>query len=278
MKKNRSGLNVRQQVQASSQLPDGLSDERYLRKDKEWPNLANRLGAPRILGHCFFSEVLSRIKQKGDFDNFHYLDAGCGHGNDLRAVKAALGGKGCYLGVDLSQAEIMHGLQFYNQRDGEDMRTSIKLFGLGNLHDLRHVCVWDEEAKNFSYPRSIEDGEIDLIHMEAVLQASGYGCKTYLEKKESAQQSLGELYRVCKVGGRFLGRTNVFSSAISKEQQFELLWKYDNWRFIPESDELLAMIQEAGFIVIKKNERPHEKATTNPKEKDVVRFSFLAEK
>ena len=278
MKNNQNGLEDENRIQAIDNLPDGLSDPRYLKADREWPNLHNRLGQPRILDNCFFSKAIDRIKKKNDLDDFYYLDAGCGYGNDLRAVRQALDGRGNYLGVDLSRAGIMSGLDFYSQSGGEETITSVKYFALGNLHDLNQIYFWDEETMNFSCPGGIKDGAIDLVYMEAVLHASGYSHKTYQEKKESAQQVLAELFRVCKVGGQFLGRVNVFSSEISKEQQFELLRRYNDWRFIPESNELLAMLKEAGFIIIKKMIAPHEKMATDPRRKDVFKISFLARK
>lgn len=271
---DQKGLNTWTQ----DQLPDGLSEGKYLKRDEEWPNLVKRLGEPRILNHHFFQDVLKHIKQNVNLDNFRYLDAGCGHGNDLRAIKKALDGKGNYLGVDLSLAEIVHGLEFYSEMDGEDIRESINMFGLGDLHDLRHVCVCDEEMKDFTYQRIIKDCEFDLIHMEAVLQASGYGYKTYQEKKESARRSLRELFRVCKIGGQFFGTVNVFLPEISKEQQFDVLREHNDWRFMPDSDELIHMILETGFVDLKQMIQPHEKTKTDPKRKHVVKLSFLAKK
>lgn len=267
-----------ERVQESDYLPSGVTDERYLKEDKEWPTLEDRLGQPRILQHCYIPEVWDWIRQKGGPDDFCYLDAGCGHGNDLRSFRRLLDGRGYFLGVDLSRAEIMRGLEFYGQRDGENAAEYIKLFGLGNLHDLHKILTWDEKKRDFNYPKSIKDREIDLVYMEAVLQASGYGYGTYQEKKESAQLTLNELFRVCKTGGKFLGRTMAFTTAISKEQQFKVMREYDRWQFIPEIDELMIMFKEAGFGNIKSTIRPHEKAATDLSRKDIVKISFLAEK
>lgn len=266
------------QVQRSDYLPDGINDERYLKEDKEWPTLEDRLGQPRISKHYFIYEVLDWIKQKENPDDFFYLDAGCGHGNDLRDLRKTLNCRGHFLGIDLSRAEIMRGLEFYGQKYGQNAAEYIKLFGLGNLHNLHQIFTWDEKKENFSSPKSIRDNEVDLIYMEAVLQASGYGYNTYQEKKESAQLTLNELSRVCKAEGKFLGRTMVFTHAISKEQQFDVLREYGNWQFIPELGELRAMLKEAGFNNIKSIIHPHEKAATNLSRKDVVKVSFLAQK
>ncbi len=259
-------------------LPDGTDKEHYLKEDKEWLGLERRLGQPRILKHIYFPEVFDWIQKeyKDNSDDFSYFEAGCGHGNDLRAIRKELGGRGRFLGVDMSRAEIMHGMEFYQQR--ENTEKSRKLFAQGDLRNLKHINIWDEEKGDFSKPIEIKDGEFDLIYMEAVLQGLGYGKKNYQEKKEAAQQFLNELYRICKDGGKFFGRANTFGPTITKEQQLELLRKTNNWRFIPEAEEFEEMLKQTGFTNIKKTLNPHEKTEEDPNRKDILRFSFLVEK
>lgn len=165
-------------------LPDGVDKEHYLKKDKEWPGLEGRLGEPRILKHIYFLEVFNWIqeKYKDNPDDFFYFEAGCGHGNDLRAIKEKLGRRGHFLGADMSKAEIMHGMQFYRQH--ENTVESRKLFAQGDLRNLRYINIWDEEKGDFSQLTVIKDGEFDLIYMESVLHGLGYGKKTYREKKD----------------------------------------------------------------------------------------------
>ena len=73
-------------------LPDGLDEKDYLKKDKEWPSLEKRLGNPRILQHIYLPEVLAWVQKefKDNPDDFSYFEAGCGHGNDLRAIRKEL--------------------------------------------------------------------------------------------------------------------------------------------------------------------------------------------
>lgn len=270
--------NLGTQVQLSEQLPDGLSDGRYLKSEEEWPNLRKRLGVPRIFQHIYFPRVLQSLEKMRNSDDFFYFDAGCGHGNDLRAIRRLLRGRGHFLGVTMSLAEISQGLSFYHQRDEEDTEKARQFFGQGDLHNLRQVMAWNEEEKNFSYPKGIENDEMDLIYMEAVLQASGYGHKTYQEKKDSAQQILNELFRICKPSGKFFGRVSAFHPIVCQERRFAILRKYDTWRFIPGFDEFSFMLKTAGFTVIERTIDPHEKAAIDPSKEDMIKISFLAEK
>lgn len=265
-------------VQMSDRLPSGEDKDQYLNKDQEWPSLENRLGQPRITKHHFFSEVFDWIKQKENLSGFSYLEVGCGHGNDLRIMRKVLGTVDNFLGIDLSKAEIIHGLNFYSKRDGEDTAEAIKMFGVGDLHDLSLVNVWDEGSQDFSRPRIITDEEFDLIYMEAVLHASGYGYGTYSEKKASAFKTLKELARVCKPKGKFLGRISGFDSSISKEEQFKILRENNKWHFFPELDEFMTMLRRAGFENIQRVIRPHEDTASNFSKKHRIRISFLAEK
>jgi len=260
-------------------LPDGLDEKDYLKEDKEWPGLEKRLGNPRILKHIYWPEVLAWIQKefKDNPDDFSYFEAGCGHGNDLRAIRKELEERGHFLGVDMSTAEIMRGMEF--RREQEDTKESKKLFAQGDLRDLKHINIWDEVKENFSKPAEIKDGEFDVVYTEAVLHGLGYGKNTYKEKKESAQQFLNELYRVCKVEGKLFGRANVFDQIITKEQQFELMRRINDWRFIPEAKELEEMLKQAGFKNIKITlEIREDKEKDDLRRKNNLRFSFLGEK
>jgi len=257
-------------------LPDGKNDLRYLNENEEWPNLVNRLGKPRITGHHFYLEVLDWIRQKNNPDSFSYLDAGCGHGNDLRALRAELGGHGKFIGVDISKAEIMRGLDYY--REQEKFEEAVQMFCLGSLKNLESVKVWDGQKKDFAKIGMITNETVDLVYMEAVLQASGYGHKAYAEKRESALQTLRELARVCKKRGKFIGRVSAFIPGVSKEKQFEILNTTGRWHFIPDADELIMLLRVAGFDNIQRSIRPHEDADKDLGKKDTVKVSFLAEK
>lgn len=259
-------------------LPDGIDTEHSLGENKEWVNIEKRLGQPRILENVYFSEVFDWIqrKYKDNPDDFSFFEAGCGHGNDLRAIKKELGGKGRFLGVDMSRAEITHGLEFYQQQENTD--ESRKLFAQGDLRDLGHINTWNDEEGNFSRPTEVKDDEFDLVYMEAVLHGLGYGKKTYHEKRKSAQQMLNELYRICKAGGRFFGRANTFGPAITEGQQLKILRKTNNWHFFPRAEEFEDMLKRAGFIVIKTKLVPYKKPENDPTKINLSRFSFLAEK
>jgi len=263
---------------SQDRLPDGTEQEYYLKKNKEWPKLDRRLGKPRMLKNIYFSEVFKWIQSihKDNPDDFSYFEAGCGHGNDLRAIKEKLEGRGRFFGVDMSEAEIKHGLEFYHGQ--EDMEESKKIFAQGDVRDLRHINIWDKDKGDFSQPSAVGDGEFDLVYFEAILHGLGYGKDTYQEKKDSAQRMLNELYRICKPGGRFFGRASTFGPSITKEQQFELLRETNNWRFIPGAEEFERMLKQAGFINIKKTLDRHEKVEENPDKRNILRFSFLAEK
>lgn len=259
-------------------LPDGANTEHYLKEDKEWLGLEKRIGQSRILKNVYFQEVFDWIqkKHKDNPDGFSYFDAGCGHGNDLRAFKKKLGNRGHFLGVDMSKAEIMHGIEYYHQQEQENAEESRELFAQGDLRDLSHINIWDEEKGDFSRQTGIKNNGFDLVYMEAVLHGLGYGKKTYQEKKESAQQMFDELYRVCKVGGKFFGRANIFGPNITKEQQLERMRQANEWRFIPEAQELEEMLRQAGFKNIKTTMRKQEEEME--RRKGHLRFSFLAEK
>lgn len=262
-------------------LPDGTDDKKHtLRVDDEWHGLEKRLGKPRILNHIYFPEVLNWIQEKysNDPDSFSYFEAGCGHGNDLRAIKKELKGKGHFFGVDLSEEEINHGIKFYHQQDNENIEESRKLFAQGDLRNLRHINIWDDQKESFSKQTEIKDDQFDLLYIEAVLHGFGHSKKTYHEKKESAQKALNELYRVCKKGGKFFGRSSTFDPTTTEEQRLAILRNTDNWRFIPEHNELEEMIKRAGFVNIKTSLMPHEKSKEDPAKKNILRFSFLAEK
>lgn len=259
-------------------LPDGTEREDYVKKDREWPNLERRLGEPRILNNSYSSEVIDWVQDKyGDNpDDFSYFEAGSGHGNDLRSIRKELNERGRYLGVDMSAAEIMHGLDYYKEQ--EDTEETRKLFAQGDLRDLAHIKTFDEEKGDFSKPAEIKDGEFDVVYMEAVLHGFGYGKDSHQQKKESAQQAINELYRICKPGGKFFGRAKTFNTTISKEDQHQLLRDTNNWRFVPDAEEFEDILKQAGFINIKKTVIQDEKADKDPSRKDMVRFSFLAEK
>lgn len=260
-------------------LPDGRDGD-YVKKDKEWPNLEKRLGMPRILDHVYIKEVLDWVKEKfGDNpDDLSYFEAGCGHGNDLRAIKEKLGEKGRFFGVDMSVAEILHGIEYYQKHKKENPDEAKKMFAQGNLRNLKNVSLWNEEAQDFSEPSGIENEEFTLIYFEAILHGLGNGEKTYTAKKAAAQEMLNELYRICKAGGKFFGRANTFGPTITKEAQFELLRKTKEWRFIPGYGELEEMLTQAGFEDIKIATIPHEKAHKDPNKKEMLKISFLASK
>lgn len=261
-------------------LPDGTDTENFLKKDKEWTDLENRLGQPRILKNIYLPEILNWTKNEfqNHPDDFSFFEAGCGHGNDLRAMRKELGQRGRFLGVDISAAEILHGLEYYQQQEQENTDESRGLFAQQNLLDLGVVNGWNEEKKDFSKPIEIKDGEFDLVYMEAVLHGMGFGEKTWHGKKEAAQKFLNELYRICKKGGKFFGRANTFDANIDLGQQLQQMRAANDWRFIPNADDFTEMLGKAGFINIKKTLASEEKAFPDPKRKDVIRFSFLAEK
>jgi len=259
-------------------LPDGREDNRYLKVDQEWPTLHTRLGMPRILEHYYIKDVIEYFERKKNSSDFSFLDAGCGHGNDLRAFRKLLAGEGRYLGLDISRAEILHGLDFYQENNQEDTKEATKLFGLANLQDLNQVFLWDNEHQSFSFNRGLLDGEFDIVYTEAVLHAFGYGHQSYVEKKASAQRALNEFFRVCKPGGIYFGRTTVFKSSISKENQWCCLIDEADWRFIPGAEELLEMIRQAGFSGIKNMLQPHPKAKIRLSRTDMLTISFLARK
>lgn len=261
-------------------LPDGQEKQDYLKEDKEWLGLEGRLGKPRILENVYFPEVIDWVKKefRDNPEQFSFFEAGVGHGNDIRVMRKLLDGLGRYLGVDTSRAEIDHGFDFYREKDGEDNEKTRKLFALGDLRDLKKLRARDSKKGDYSVATGIKDGEFALVYMEAVLHALGYGKRIYREKKEEAQKMINELFRICQPGGRFFGRTSVFRHTITKEQQFRLLRETNNWRFIPEKDELKEMLKQAGFINVKTVTQPHEKAKLDPNKKDILRLSFLVEK
>jgi len=230
------------------------------------------------LKNIFFPKVYDWIhkKYKDNLDNFSYFEAGCGHGNDLRAIKKKMDNQGRYLGVDISKAEILHGIEFYRKK--ENTEESKKLFAQGDLRNLKDIYIWDKKRNDFSRPSKLKNNEFDLIYMEAVLHGLGHSQKTLKEKRESAQLMLNELYRICKVGGKFFGRANIFNNSINNKQQLEFLRKTNNWRFIPDFKELMKILKKAGFKNIKTNLSPHKKAKKYPDKKYLLKFSFLAEK
>ena len=258
-------------------LPVG-TDNQYVQRDREWPTLEKRLGQPRILNNVYFPEVLDWINKKygSNSDDFSYFEAGCGHGNDLRAIRNKLKGKGLFLGVDMSEAEINRGLDFYKQQ--ETLQEGRKLFAQGDLRDLSKVNIWSDENGDFSKSVEIKNGEFDLVYFEAVLHGLGYGGKTYQEKKELAQRMFNELFRICKVGGKIFGRANAFTPDLTQEQRFEFLRKINEWHFSPDPNELKDMLKKAGFENIKTDIKPHEKSEEDAKRKDFLKVSFLAEK
>lgn len=257
-------------------LPDGVDCDDYVNKDKEWRNLVHRLGMPRVLDNVYFPEVAEQVANK--FENkpedFSYFEAGCGHGNDFRAFKKAMeekiGAGGRYLGVDMSQAEIIHGLDFY--KDQEDSEKAKNEFGQGNLRDLKNLKNLDGK------PLEIKDGEFDVAYFEAVLHGLGHGEDSYEKKKAAAQEMLNEIYRILKKDGQLFCRANVFDGQIPKEEQFEHLRSTNQWRFWPDADEFIAMLEQAGFRDIKTSSKPHEKAATNPNRKNMEKISVLAKK
>ena len=271
-------LDVSQEKLPDDWLPDGTDAEHYLKEDKEWLGLDRRIGQPRILKNVYFQEVFDWIQKQYEHnpDGFSCFEAGCGHGNDLRAFKKKLDGKGRFLGVDISKAEIMHGMEYYHQQQQENTEESRELFAQGDLRDLSHINIWDKKKGDFSKQTEIKDGEFDVVYMEAVIHGLGYGKKTYQEKKESAQQMLSELYRICKDGGKFFGRASVFGPDISKEQQFEFVRKTNEWRFIPEAQELEEMLKQTGFKNIRITTEIQEEGIQ--KTKGFLRVSFLGEK
>jgi SAM-dependent methyltransferase len=263
-------------------LPSGEDKPDYVQVDKQWPNLEKRLGKPRILDNIYFQKVMQWVdeKYKNNPEDFSYFEAGCGHGNDLRAIKKAitnkLGEGGKFLGVDMSGKEIMDGRAHY--ADQENPEEAKRLFAQGDLRDLKHINAWDDENEDFSKPTEIKDNEFDVVYFEAILHGLGYGQKTYEEKKASAQKMLDELFRICKIDGQFFGRASVFDGSTSKEEQLKLMRQTDNWRFIPEADELEEMLKQAGFKDIEITRQPHEKREKDINKKNIERFSFLAKK
>jgi len=261
-------------------LPDGLSQTQYMQFDQEWPDLEKHLGQPRIISHVYYQKVMDWIgaKYQGNPDEFAFLDAGCGHGNDLRAIRRELNYRGRFLGVDLSLVEIIHGLGFYEHQDNDETEAARKLFALGNLRDLRFVKTWYDLRRSFSRPLKLNQGEFDAVYMEDVLQAAGHGSQSYRRKKIAAQQYLDSLFRICRAGGRFFGRVTVFNARFAGETEFNALRRYHNWRFIPGLTEFLRMMKKAGFNNIDTTAHVTDKMAKNPRKRGLVKVSFLAQK
>lgn len=227
-------------------LPTGV-DVHPLGKNEEWKNINKRIEKPRILKHVLFAEVKEWYKRtfSDDPQGFSFFEAGCGHGNDLRALRNLLGDEGYYLGANISEVEIFKGIKHYK----EEKRLAARLFAQGNLCDLRKLFIWDEKKEDFSWPMSVESDSFDLVYMEAVLHGLGYGEDTHRKKKQAAQKMLNELFRICKPGGRFFGRANVFRPGIRQEDRIRILHETNCWHFVPGSGEFMEMLFEAGFRV-----------------------------
>jgi len=260
-------------------LPDGTDQNIYVQPDKEWPSLINRLGKNRITKHPYYGEIINDIRREVvNLDNFAFFEAGCGHGNDLRVVRNEFGARGNFLGVDISWAEITHGLVYYQETENEDIIEARQLFAQGDLRNLHRVNLWDNNENSFSFPFDILDNSFHLVYMTSILHGLGYGEGSYQGKKEAAQQMLNELGRICLKGGRFFGKANVFNPSVSLNDRLALLRQSHNWHFIPGRDELEEMIEKAGFKDLQIELSPHEKAVTHPDKKDLLKFNFVAKK
>ncbi|MFA5023980.1 MAG: class I SAM-dependent methyltransferase [Patescibacteria group bacterium] len=259
-------------------LPDGTEASAYVNSDDEWPRLIDRLGNPRIVEHHFLAKILSWIQETygNEPSGLSYLEVGCGHGNDLRAIKEKLRA-GRFLGVDISMPEILRGLDYYGKEKNESRNAAVRLFAQGDIRNLKDLRFWNELTTNFSRPGGIKDREFNLLYLEAVLHGLGHKAKTYTEKKASAQRLLDELFRVCSPGGKFFGRANCFSG-INPLARLDVLRQYNNWQFIADTEELKQMFQRAGFRLLEIYQVPHKKALTDPAKKDMVEVSFWAEK
>lgn len=261
----------------NDKLPDGTAEYQYMNANYEWPGLSGRLGEPRIFAHPYFIEAMAWVQLAciGNEGSFSFLDAGCGHGNDVRALRTRIVGNVTFLGVDLSVATLQAGLDYYENHENENRLEAQKLFAVGNLRDLRRVYTLEGMSLK---PLKIEDASFDLVYFEAMLQASGHGYGTYRQKKEAAQKILNELARVTKPGGKLLGRVTVFASSLSKEQRFDVLRQEGNWRFIPGGEEFLSMLEEAGFKNSNGRLSSPYKLGTETAHKEYLRFPFLAER
>ncbi len=257
-------------------LPTG-EDTHHLQKYAEWESIRKRLGQPRIPNNLFLPDVLQWYNEKFSDtpQDFSFFEAGCGHGNDLRALREMLGGEGYYLGVNMSQIEILRGIDHYK----EQRELGIKSFAQGNLRDLKNLFRWDEGFESFSIPFCVEDNSFDLVHMEAVLHGLGHGEGTYQGKKQAAQKMLNELFRICKSGGRFFGRANVFRPDLSWKERMQFLQEAKDWHFVPGAEEFKEMLDEAGFKMV---EAPiflrRIKPIDDPVKKNDGKIAFLAEK
>lgn len=265
-------------------LPDGMN-EQHVTRHGVWPKLEKRLGEPRVERNIYLQQILDWVgeKYKNNPEEFAYFEAGCGDGNDFRVLKKKIqeiiGEHGQFLGVDFSEAEIERGLEFYHQEQEENTEKVKKLFAQGNLKDLKEVNTFNPETNDFSKPTKLEDNSFDLIYMEAVLHGLGKGEGTYEGKKAAGQKMFDELFRICKSGGRFFGRANTFDeTTITKEQQFELLRADNDWKFIPENEELKKMLVQAGFRIIEISTSPHPDKEEGPSKKNRLKFSFMVEK
>lgn len=245
----------------------------FLERHNEWPGLENRLGAPRIDRHIYFPEF-KRIVESHELspDEMSFLEAGVGHGNDIRVVKQLLDQNGYkdsrILGIDYSEAEIKTGLNYYR-----DNQQSNVLFAQGDLRDLHHINKWGNEARSYCQEGAIKDGEFRFIYLEAILHAMGIVSNKYEDKKQAAQDVLKELHRVCMKGGIFFGRLNAYENG----RRVELVNKFDEWRFIPEIDELNQIMQEVGFNIIQEQIKPR-KIDKKPQNEGKYRYSFVAVK
>ena len=266
--------------QINDELPNGLGETSYLNVDEEWLGLSERLGRPKICKNVFYPAVHSWIAENfsADPDKFSYFEAGCGHGNDLRAFRSNLATKGRYLGVDMSVAEINHGLEYYHEESGEDTNVARNWFVQGDLRDLKQVNAWDSANESFTKPIALNDNEFDVVYFASVLHGLGYGQSTFHEKQAAAQQMLNELTRISKPGGRLFGLANVFGSGISQDEQIDYMRATNNWRFNPSVELVREMIQQAGHRIINDDVRTDRVLKEKADRKDLYRYSFLAEK
>lgn len=268
----------------SNSLPNGHGQVGYLERHGHWPGLERRMGLEKkILKNPYLPQILAWVQKEfcKDPRGISYFEAGCGYGNDIRAFMGVLGEmaeRSRFLGVDMSEAEIKRGLEYYHREAGEDLTKGRELFAQGDMRDLKNLNTWNDEAGDFSKPLEIEDGEFDLIFFETMLHGLGHGFGTYHEKMESSQKMLDELFRICKSGGRIFGQASTFDTDISRKQQFDVLRRTKDWRFIPKTEELWEMFKKAGFKNIRMSLVPHERGVTEPDKKYIRRSYFSAEK
>ena len=156
------------------------------------------------------------------------VDLGSGRGNDVIRMAEEVGETGHVYGIDISEGMV------------SKAKTNIKKF------DVKNATILLAELENLP----LEEKSVNLVISNCTINHAS-----------NKQAVWNEVYRILKVGGRFVVSDIYATSPIPREYSNDPVAVAECWAGAVTKDEYLTVLENAGFknIIIFEESEPYEK-------------------